>query len=76
MCLGLCPGGVIFALPAVFIGKLPSVPVQHSVMQPPKVIPCQVASLMLKAQHPPPCKEILMCTLHFFVTVQLVHKEE
>lgn len=57
-----------------FIGKPPSASPAFCNAAP-KVIPCQVTSLMLKAQHLPPCKEILMCTLHLFLTVQLLHEE-
>lgn len=50
-------------------------PVQHFVMHPPKVIPYQLTSHMLKAQRIPPCKEILIFILHLFLIVQLLYKE-
>jgi len=50
-------------------------PGQHFVMQPPKVIPYQLTSRVLKAQHVPPCKEMLVFILHLFLIVQLLYKE-
>lgn len=73
--LGAVPWGSDICTSCCVHWKTALVLVQHFVMQPPKVIPCQVINLILKAQHLPPCKEILMCTLHLFVTVQLLHEE-